>query len=499
MTTQKVFGPPGTGKTTYLLNVVQTELSNNTPSNKIGYFAFTRKAANEARDRAIAKFPHLNPITDFPWFRTLHSLAFRCLGVSAKEMMQDEHYREFGKTCGLEIKTETEGEGFISRADNAILNEINLARIKGLDLKTHYNQSNLQIEWFHFEYVERAYRHYKREQGLLDFTDLLEMIVEQPHLLPRLDALIIDESQDLSRLQWMLVKDLAKRSDRVFLAGDDDQAIYNWAGADVDSFLTYPGEVKVLDKSYRIPATVHALAERVVKSITKRQPKEWSSREEEGSIQTYNHFSYVDMSQGEWLVMAAANYMLDEMPNWLKSQGLLYERFGHRSISEKVLTSVYGWEMLRKGGEVPLSTVQTIYAYLDSGLVAKGFKKLPNAPEDQFYNLQLLHNKWGLLTDGIWHEVLTKISLEQREYIIALLRRGVKLNTMPKIKLSTIHGAKGGEADNVLLFMDLSTKFAKSYETNPDDINRLFYVGVTRTRKALHLVLPSNSYKGFRL
>jgi superfamily I DNA/RNA helicase len=103
------------------------------------------------------------------------------------------------------------------------------------------------------------------------------------------------------------------------------------------------------------------------------------------------------------------------------------------------------------------------------------------------------------MTIGIWHEVLTKISLEQREYIIALLRRGVKLNTMPKIKLSTIHGAKGGEADNVLLLTDLSTKFAKAYDTSPDDINRLLYVGLTRTRKALHLVLPSNSYKGFRL
>ena len=89
MSTQKVFGPPGTGKTTYLLGVVQDELSKDTASNKIGYFAFTRKAANEARDRAIVKFPHLNPATDFPWFRTLHSLAFRCLGINKSEMMQD--------------------------------------------------------------------------------------------------------------------------------------------------------------------------------------------------------------------------------------------------------------------------------------------------------------------------------------------------------------------------------------------------------------------------
>jgi len=91
--------------------VVQDELSKDTASNKIGYFAFTRKAANEARDRAIVKFPHLNPTTDFPWFRTLHSLAFRCLGINKSEMMQDENYKEFGATCGLQIATEKDVDG----------------------------------------------------------------------------------------------------------------------------------------------------------------------------------------------------------------------------------------------------------------------------------------------------------------------------------------------------------------------------------------------------
>ena len=51
----KVFGPPGSGKTTFLLNIVQTELDQGTSPIKIGYFAFTKKAATEARDRAIDK------------------------------------------------------------------------------------------------------------------------------------------------------------------------------------------------------------------------------------------------------------------------------------------------------------------------------------------------------------------------------------------------------------------------------------------------------------
>jgi superfamily I DNA/RNA helicase len=105
----------------------------------------------------------------------------------------------------------------------------------------------------------------------------------------------------------------------------------------------------------------------------------------------------------------------------------------------------------------------------------------------------------GLDTNLIWHEALTKIGEEKRDYIVALLRRGTKLMGKVNIKLSTIHGAKGGEADNVLLLTDLSSKFANEYEKNADDVNRLLYVGITRARQALHIVLPKNERKGFRL
>jgi superfamily I DNA/RNA helicase len=112
--------------------------------------------------------------------------------------------------------------------------------------------------------------------------------------------------------------------------------------------------------------------------------------------------------------------------------------------------------------------------------------------------MDYLKTHHGLETDIIWHEALTKISEDKRDYIIALLRRGTKITGKPNIKLSTIHGAKGGEADNVLLITDLSTKFATQYEKNSDDVNRLLYVGITRARQALHIVLPKNERKGFK-
>lgn len=494
----KVFGPPGSGKTTYLLNIVEQELAAGTSPLDIGYFAFTRKAATEARDRAVQKFPHLEAKTDFPWFRTLHSLAYYCLGVGNPDMMSATDYATFAKEAGLTVSITHEGDEFIVKADNAILDEINLARIRNEDLRSYYNRSDMAIEWFHFEFVERVYRRFKATNMLMDFTDLLERMTEQPDRLPELDVLIIDEAQDLSLLQWKLVRDLQARAKKTFIAGDDDQAVFNFAGADVQSFLSYQGDVKVLEHSFRVPAKVHALANKVVSRIENRQPKTWTPREETGEIRYYNHFEQVDISHGEWLIMASTKYMLDDVYDWVQSQGLVFERQGHRSISESIITAVVGWERLRKGQEITYDVLLAVYKTLPAAFVKRGFKSLKTAEPDQMYSLQDLKDKHGLLTDVIWHEALTKISEKNRDYLISVLKRGTKLTGRAPIKISTIHAAKGGEADNVLLITDLSPRFAKDYAKNADAINRLFYVGVTRTRQSLHLILPKNEQKGFR-
>ncbi len=481
------------------MNIVQQELSNGTEPSRIGYFSFTRKAATEARDRAIEKFPELRPEVDFPWFRTLHSLAYRCLGINQKDMMSAENYNEFAKEAGIQIGLLGDGDEFLVQTDNPVLNEINVARIKGLDLRTHYNQSSMRVEWFHFEYVERAYRHYRDSRNLIDFTDLLELAVQSKDRLPYLDVLIIDEAQDLSRLQWKLVETLISKAGKTYIAGDDQQAVYTWAGADVDSFLTHEGETIVLSQSWRVPRRVHEIASEVGKRIRNKQDKTWNPRDSEGEVQYYTDWHNVDVSRGEWLVLAAANYMLSGMYDWLKSQGLLFERHGQRSISDEILTAVLGWETLRKGQKVSFSTAKTIYKYLSPDFLLKGHRGLRTADQDSMFDMACLREHHGLTTDVIWHEALSKISEDRRRYIIALLRRGIRLTDRAPIRLSTIHGAKGGEADNVLLLSDLTTKFALDYERDSDSVNRLLYVGVTRARQSLHIVMPKNVQKGFRL
>jgi len=81
-------------------------------------------------------------------------------------------------------------------------------------------------------------------------------------------------------------------------------------------------------------------------------------------------------------------------------------------------------------------------------------------------------------------------------YIRAVLRRGQKITHDPRIKLSTIHGAKGGEADNVMLLTDLSKKTDEAYWLNKDEERRVFYVGMTRAKQSLN-VIRSKSNREF--
>ena len=131
----KVVGPPGTGKTRRLLNEVQKYVDKGVPLDHIGYFAFTRKAAGEARDRYLAKNEDLTK-KDIEYFKTLHSLAFNQLGLKEENVMQDENYKSIGDTCGIQIKYasyETNNWNGIFTSDSEYLSLINLARVKQIE------------------------------------------------------------------------------------------------------------------------------------------------------------------------------------------------------------------------------------------------------------------------------------------------------------------------------------------------------------------------------
>jgi len=489
----RIFGPPGTGKTTKLLDMVDKALGKGMAPQKIAFLAFTRKAAHEARDRAAERFS-LDPKTDLTFFRTLHSLAYWLLAVRESQMMGKNNYQELANSIGYVLDGSSsigeEEEWRQSTTEHPILSIINLARLKCQSLRKTYDESEIEFSWVEVSYVHQGYTEYKQREDLLDFTDLLELfLVEIPNLCPRFELCFLDEAQDLSPLQWKIAHAIDVRSKKFYVAGDDDQAIYRWAGAQVSQFINLEGGSEVLSQSYRIPRQVHALAERVAQRIENRFPKKYLPKNEEGSVEYINSIEQIDMSKGEWLIMAQANYMLSPVVEELKRMGYLFERSGYRSISEKVSAAVNGWEQLRSGRDITVAVAKAIYGFLSgNGLnVARGKKKFILDDEDTV-SLKTLQESQGLNIgdDLLWHQALDRLPDTDKVYITAILKSGEKFNAKPRIKLSTIHGTKGGESQNVVLFTDLSPAATRHGDQN--DLHRLFYVGMTRTVTNLFIV-----------
>ena len=489
-----IIGPPGTGKTTKLLSLVEQELAEGVDSKAIGYFAFTNRAANEAKERAYALFNYDSD--DLPYFRTLHSLAFQRLGLSRSQVFNEDQRKDFGDLMGLEITGKTpfeEGSFAFSKKGDQILGMVEVARVKGISVRQQWQQADSDIGWFEVERVERGLIEFKKARNLYDFTDMLSVFLAE-EAAPVLETIFIDEAQDLSFLQWQMVFALQKLCKKVYIAGDDDQAIFRWAGAEVNNFLSLTGDINILEQSYRVPQHAHYLAGTLIKRIAKRRKKYWSPRPDSGTLSWHADIEHVDMSEGEWLVLARNNYLLHQAEQQCRLEGFFYQRANRKGVSEVLLTAILDWEKLRKGEEVTAAQVKQIYKYMTANKgVAKEHKTLRGIFDETILSMKDLLSTHGLLTTGIWHEVFDKVSDKEKQYLIACLRRGEKLTKSPRIKISTIHGAKGSEADNVIVLTDIGQKSWLEMQNRPDDEIRVFYVALTRVKRNLFIIQPKTT------
>ena len=507
---QRIFGPPGTGKTTTLLNLVDRALSDNVPSNQIAFFAFTRKAATEAKERAAERFG-LNPKEDLPFFRTIHSLAFFLTGLKSDQLMTAEHYREVENKIGINLVSgearlhEVEEDLSNSlRRESPILRLITLSRLKKTLLRQEYNFSDVEYTWLEVDYVASALAQYKKEHMLFDYTDMLELFAKSAHqTCPSFELAMLDEAQDLSPLQWDIAHAIEKKSKRMYCAGDDDQAIYRWSGADVDHFINLPGGSEVLEQSFRVPRKIHEIANRVCARIARRFPKNYLPKKEEGLVRRITEFDELNLGHGSWLFLAQAKFHLNGAQEFLKSQGFFYEHSGGKhSVRLKIRQALEAWRLIKQGKTITYELARVLYSYMTGNgvRVARGHKRILGEEDDTFTFEQLRDNQGLLATqDMTWQEALDKIPGVDVAYINALVRRGEDLTQPPRIRLSTIHGAKGGEADNVVLFTDLTVAAEQSMERDADSIHRVFYVAVTRSKQNLFIVEPENFQRSYAL
>jgi superfamily I DNA/RNA helicase len=201
------------------------------------------------------------------------------------------------------------------------------------------------------------------------------------------------------------------------------------------------------------------------------------------------------MSRGDWLVLSRTRHMLTDIEESLYRQGLYYENRYKRSSEKELHEAATSWEHLRQGQLISYKEIENINKFMGPKYWHK--KKLKGMAKESFYSMDQLVKDYGLQVKTVWFEAFDDAGQTKVNYLRKMRANGEKLNERPRIELSTIHAAKGGEATNVVLLTDLTENTMRSYEKNPDDENRLFYVGATRTKENLHIIEPRKYEKGF--
>lgn len=455
---QIILGPPGTGKTTTLLSIMEEALSSGMDPKKIGFISFTKRAIKEARDRVKTKF---NLTKDqVQNFRTLHSFAFRHLGLSTKNLMDKQDYQEFAEVIGIEltgvdVDENSEDMGFtVFEEGDRLLFLDGISRNKQIPIEEAWEKDGGDLDLHEVVRVRDGLALFKQQYALMDYTDILERFISEEFSLP-FDLLLIDEAQDLSALQWKVVYKICNHAKRVYVAGDDDQAIFRWAGADVEHFIALKGDVRVLDHSYRLPKEIHNYAKTILANIQVRREKDFNPAVHSGEVSYISDIESLDFSTGSWLILARSAYSLFPYIAYARSIGLFYS-FKERGPNSNVFCkAIQAYYKMQKGAHMDSKERRL----LDSFITSETDITKP------------------------WSESLSTLSSEHKIWYQSLEDSGEDLTKTPRIQFSTIHGAKGAEADNVVICPDVSHKAFREMEENPDDEARVFYVAVTRAKK----------------
>lgn len=494
-----IYGPPGTGKTKTLMDIVDQEIMAGTPPDKIAFVSFTRRAVAEGIQRASERFMLSND--DLPWFRTLHSAAYRAKGLRSNELMASKDYDELGASMGVRFSKknfDVDGDAWLDKdttLDGDILMSIySWARSVKADVDTaihkyHENRGSLDsdlIKTF-FSWLEA----YKSDTRKFDFSDMLD---DAPSV--DVDVAIIDESQDCTPQQWNAARSMFGNASKWYVAGDDDQAIYTWAGASVETLMNMKGHRSVLSQSMRVPVAVYDVAKRVVSKISHRVDKNWIPRSDKGSVSTSTiecwdpgHADY-----GSWLVLARCQRSLNPIKIKLESLGVPFIFNGESIMNRKGIVAILSYERLRRGSHITWEKLVNLMKFID-------IECLDNTGSDKLESVIWDDIRWpdAVTRNLTWIDLtnrgLFNVSERDAAFVRLARERGEKLTANPRVAVSTIHSAKGTEADHVLLLTDISRQCARSMHFchNADFEHRVFYVGVTRAKKSLVIVPPTKS------
>jgi len=571
----RLFGGPGSGKTTALLDRVETLLEDeDVDVRDVLVVSYTRAAAAEIRERLAERLDE-SPRALRGNVSTMHAKAYDLLNLSRGDVVGESDKEEFCDDFGLEFEDEYEGSRRRSARSTTLGNKV-IATSQWLqrtrrdvgdwyDVPFKWNEEEVRLPpeiddnaqtgnkytptWpsdddrLDIPEAIRAWRTYKGDNGLVGFADMLER-VKQRSLLPSVDYLIIDEFQDITTLQYDVYEEWRPHMERVLIAGDDDQVVYAWQGADPDLLLDEDVDTdEILPNSYRLPSRILNVVNREVSHIAKRQEKDLKPRKEGGSVEGVPRPSMLDLvrnvratldeDDGTIMLLFRARYQMFQFMDEFIDEGVPFQCLtDQRMWTDRLSQYVDAVEAVADDEPITALQGRRLADMLQDSAFGTGerdelFDALDDiADEADTEDLAEIEIEPDLILDhapfmpdrAAAADMLRKVTNFQERSVRAYFGGEYRGMDRDRVRLGTIHSAKGREADHVFVATDLTEKvveqmaakldqqgaeipgdeeFTKTTSPVPtltDNERRVFYVGMSRARE--RLVLMENLVDG---
>ena len=533
MPTHIVLGSAGSGKTFSLISKIEHEVNMGTPLDRICFCTFSKAAAEEARDRLMLKFNCVKE--DLHLCGTIHSICYRKY-CADKKVIKEKQKKIFFKTQHLDyeiIRTDEDlvtNESNKSIPGNLILNFYdkfrmgackNMSKIKSekelVDVYTKLNITSIEYHdlfsnTFNIYNILVEYEKYLKENDLIDFAGMLLLAYDNNFTVDA-DVLVIDEFQDLSPIQFFIYRLWAKNKKEVYISGDPNQTIYIFNLANADFLLD---EIKNLDykngdkkiilpKTYRMASKINTHCSDYINKHMRKDKRvhtniipnkiggEIVEEEIEGDLNRIGEF--INPEKTTFILTRTNYYKKKIIEDFLIPNGIPYGEIRGKSIWSEKAIDIFNMT-LRLVEKKPLNEDEAGLLFesvpFKLGLMKRGskvgFKKAKKKREYEFVDLIAGGFNSNLFKYLNYEKIYDILDISEPVKMAFKSAKKEEVDRDIKLKISTIHGSKGQEADTVIIFKDISKRIAEEASKSIDDFEseiRVFYVGQSRASEKL--------------